>query len=121
MVFMEPKQLGYTVLITSYCTDLEMLVGKTAEHVKQLMYYLSDLCIAYTNGHGKFLVPTDPNFLIRSMLNMFDCYVNEWRQEDAKLPKEHEDICINAVVFAHLWSIGVALDETSRPNFDKFY
>jgi len=121
MVFMEPKQLGYAPLITSYCADLEPLIGKAAETVKQLMTYLSELCIAYTALHGKFPVPTDPNFLVQSMLNIFNCYVNDWREEDAKLPKEHEDICINAVVFAHIWSIGVALDEFTRPSFDKFF
>jgi dynein heavy chain len=120
MVFMEPKQLGHQPLIVSYCSDLERIVGKSSEIIKSLMLYLADLCINFTNYHGKFPVPTDPNFLIKSMLNIFDCYVNEWKAEDAKLPKEHEDMCINAVVFAHIWSIGVALDETSRPKFDKF-
>jgi hypothetical protein len=114
--------LGYTVLITSYSSDLEKVIGaKSTEPVRQLMNYMADLCILFTNLHGKFPVPTDPNFLVRSMLNVFDCYVNDWRKEDVKLPKEHEEMCINAVIFAHIWSIGVALDETTRPKFDKFF
>ena len=121
MVFMEPKQLGYTPLIVSYCNALEPVIGKTFETIKALMTYFSDLCVNFTNLQGKFPVPTDPNFLVNSMLNVFNCYVNDWRQEDVKLPKEHEDMCINAVVFAHIWSIGVALDETTRPKFDKFF
>jgi len=31
MVFMEPKQLGHSVLITSYCNQFEKHVGKLAE------------------------------------------------------------------------------------------
>ena len=49
-----------------------MIVGKTSEAIKTLMFYLADPCINFTNLQGKFPVPTDPNFLIRSMLNVFE-------------------------------------------------
>lgn len=120
MVFMEPKQLGHSVLITSYCNNLEKYIGKTADAVRSLMHYFADLSIAFTNMRGKFPVPTDPNFLVNSMLSIFDCYVCDWKVEDAKIPREAEEMCINAVLFAALWSIGAALDETSRPKYDAF-
>jgi hypothetical protein len=85
------------------------------------MHYFSDASVAYTNMVGKFPVPTDPNFLINSMLNVFDCYISDWKVEDAKVPREAEEMCLSAVVFAHIWSIGVALDETTRPKYDKFF
>lgn len=123
MVLMEPQQLGHTPLITSYCNDLEKFLGKTAETVRTLMHYLSDCCIEFTNTRGKFPVPTDPNFLINSMLNMFECYVKDWRSDEVsvKIPKEAEEMVIHSVIFAHIWSIGVALDETTRPKFDLFF
>jgi dynein heavy chain len=123
MVLLEPQQLGHTPLITSYCNDLEKLLGKTAEVVRGLMHYLSDACLAFTNMAGRFPVPTDPNFLANSMLNMFECYVKDWRSDEVavKIPKEAEEMCIHAVIFAHIWSIGVALDETTRPKFDAFF
>jgi len=117
---MEPKQLGHTPLITSYCNNLEKYIGKTAEVVRQLMHYLADSSIAFTNYKGKFPVPTDPNFLVNSLLNIFDCYVYDWKQEDAKIPREAEEMCVNAVLFALIWSIGGALDEITRPRFDTF-
>jgi hypothetical protein len=85
------------------------------------MNHMADACIAFTNMKGKFPVPADPNFLIASMLNVFDCFVRDWKQEEAKLPREMEEMCINAVVFAHIWSIGIALDEYTRPKFDTFF
>lgn len=87
------------------------------------MHYLSDVCIEFTNKHGKFPVPTDPNFLVNSMINMFECFVHEWRSDEVqvKIPKEAEEICMHAVLFAHIWSIGVALDEHTRPKFDEFF
>ena len=112
-------------MITSYCNTLDKipgLAGKTADIVRALMHYLSDASIAYTSIAGKFPVPTDPNFLVNSMLNVFDCFIADWKLEDAKVPiKEVEEMCTNAVVFAHIWSIGIALDEFTRPKFDVFF
>lgn len=123
MVLMEPQQLGHTPLITSYCNELEGLLGKNAEIVRTYMHYMSDCCIAYTNIAGKFPVPTDPNFLVNSMINVFECYVKDWRSDEVavKIPKEADEICMHAVIFAHIWSIGVALDEHTRPKFDLFF
>lgn len=121
MVLLEPKQLGHTPLITSYCNDLEKYVGKIADTIRQLMHYIADASIEFTNIHGKFPVPSDPNFLINSMLNMFDCYVKEWKQEDSKIPRECEELCMSAMVFAFLWSVGAALDENTRPKYDVFF
>ncbi len=82
------------------------------------MHYFADLCIEYTNKFGKFPVPTDPNFLVNSMLNVFDCFVSDWKIEDAKVPREADEMCAGSVIFSHIWSIGIALDETTRPKFD---
>lgn len=38
MVLLEPQQLGHTPLITSYCNDLEKVLGKTAEVVRSHMH-----------------------------------------------------------------------------------
>lgn len=82
------------------------------------MNYIADASIAFTNIYGKFPVPTDPNFLVNSMLNMFDVFVKTWKQEDTKIPKECEEICNNAIVFSFIWSVGAALDENTRPKYD---
>ena len=99
------------------------MLGKLTDTVRTYMHYLSDVCIEFTNINGRFPVPTDPNFLVNSMINMFECYVKDWRSEEVtvKIPKEAEDIVMHAVIFAHIWSIGVALDEIARPKFDVFF
>lgn len=120
---MEPHQLGHSVIINSYCDGIEKYLGKLAETIRSLMHHISDTCIAFTFRYGKFPVPMDPNFLVHAMCNLFDCFVSDWKQDEvaAKIPKEVDEMCYNAVVFAHIWSIGCALDETTRPKFDTFF
>jgi hypothetical protein len=54
---------------------------------------------------------------------MFECYVKDWRSTEVavKIPKEADEMLQHAVLFAHIWSIGVALDEFTRPKFDVFF
>ena len=114
MVLLEPQQLGYTPLITSYCADLEtFLPPKLVDQIMQLMYYMADCCISFVNKYGKYPVPSAPNYLVNSMTNVFECYAKEFRGEDVKLPKikELEDIMFNVTIFAFIWSIGAGLSE----------
>jgi hypothetical protein len=99
------------------------MLGKIADVIRVYMNYLADVCIAYTHIGGRFPVPTDPNFLVNSMINMFECNVKDWRSDEltVKIPKEAEEMCMHSLIFAHIWSIGVALDEISRPKFDAFF
>jgi len=123
MVLLEPKQLGYTVLILSYAQDLaQTVLHKHAETVKQWMLWMADACICFSFRFGHFPLPTDPNFLISSMINIFNSYVAEYREleNEKKLPKEIEEIIIGTILFSTLWSIGAGLDENTRPKFDGF-
>ncbi len=121
MVFLEPKQLGYEVLIYSYCDQQTELLGKIAESLRTWMVYIAEILVQYAFTKGKIPVPSDPNYLIRSMLNLFDCFIAEYRVEDAKVPRELEEICTSAMLYSFVWSIGAVLDEGSRPQFDEIF
>lgn len=54
------------------------------------------------------------------MLNIFDSFINDYRGEDAKLPKEFEEMVPNFMLFALIWSFGGGMDEKARPKFDTF-
>ncbi len=79
------------------------------------MLHMSRATIDFAFNQGKFPLPCDPNNLIMSMTRLFDCYISDYKKEGAKLPSEIEEICLNAIMFAYIWAVGGALDETSRP------
>lgn len=58
------------------------------------------------------------------MLKVFDSFVRPWKakadDEEHKIPKEAEAICMNAVLFAFLWGYGAQIDEASREKYDLY-
>lgn len=123
MVLLEPQQLGFLVLIISYCQKLKeyKLDDKIINKVQNYMIYVCNLCMEYTRVNCKFPVPTGPNFLVHNFLHIFDSFVIEWSHEESKGPQANaDDICYNAIVFAAIWGIGGQIEEITRPKFDKF-
>jgi len=59
-------------------------------------------------------------FLVYSVLNIFDSLIAEYKVEDAKIPKEIDEILPNLLLFAIVWGIGGPLHEAARPGFETF-
>jgi len=47
-------------------------------------------------------------------------YLEPFANEDEKIPKDIQEIITNWVLFGVVWSIGIILEEPSRPKFHKF-
>ena len=63
MVLLEPKQLGYNVLITSYCNEIaEWVDRKICDQLHDIFQYMCDVTVEFTRQNCKFPVPTGPNF-----------------------------------------------------------
>lgn len=61
------------------------------------MHWFTGVCIEFTSAKGKMPVPSDPNFIVNAMLNLFECFIKEYRAppgEDpaVKPPKEIDEI-----------------------------
>ena len=122
MVFLEPKQLGHSVLVTSYCNEVKehFFKGNTEKFEAQL-HQLIDASVAWMfKIVTKLPTPLDPQYVVYSVLNLFDSFLVDFRGEDVKLPNEFEQMVPNFVFFALIWGVGGALDETSRPKFNEF-
>jgi len=120
MVFLEPSRLGFDVLIYSYCNTLKTLFEPQYDMIKTMFTWFSDLCTEYVAAHWNFPSPTDKNFLIDSTIKIFDSLIAEYKVEDAKIPKEIDEIIPNLILFSLIWGIGGPMHESLRPEFEKF-
>ena len=126
MVLLESAQLGHSVFITSYATDLKVFIeDKACEKFEELFHYLMDLCVEFTRVKGKFPCPGTGSFVVNHMIRLIDCYMDEFKprgddDEEVEIPKDIEDRLTNALVYAAIWGIGGCLEENPRPKFDVF-
>jgi dynein heavy chain len=107
MIFLEPHQLGHTVLITSYLNTFETNYSvKLLKNIRETFHYIADLSILFSKANLKFPQPTGPNALIDNMIKLFDTFNRDWLQEGVNPPNDAEEKCINALIFCCLWAIG---------------
>ena len=120
MVFLEPKRLGYDVLLFSYCNTLKELFEKHWEMIHDTFTWFADILTLYLEDHWNFPSPTDKMFLVDSTLKIFDSLIAEYKVEDAKIPKELDELLPNLMFFSLIWGIGGPLHEKERPGFETF-
>jgi dynein heavy chain len=82
--------------------------------------WYSDLLILYVIEHWNYPSPTNSMFLIDSSLKLFDSLIAEYKEEDAKIPKELDELLPSIVMFAFIWGVGGPLHEDERPGFEAF-
>lgn len=50
---------------------------------------------------------------------MLNTWIKEYEDEEKKVPKEIDDILSNLALFAMIWAIGGAVDETTRSSLHE--
>lgn len=120
MVFLETKQLGWDPLVRSFVQSMPPSLEKLSESLEKILNYIIDLTLSYAMRHGKFFVHRSEMTLVGSCLKYLSTYMKEYNEESAKIPKDFEEIFSNIVIFCVVWSIGGALEESSRKNFQNF-
>ena len=121
MVFLETKQLGWYALIKTFVANLPDILKKHGEVILHKSQYLINGALAWSRKSGKFLVHNSEMTFVNTFLQLLKAYINPYFEEDAKAPKEIEEILSNQCVFCGIWSIGAALEETTRKSFSEFY
>jgi dynein heavy chain, axonemal len=82
MIFLEPHQLGHTVLITSYLNNFRPNYSeKLLKSITDNFHYIADLSIVFSKNNLKFPQPTGPNYLIDNMIKLFDTFNKDWLEE----------------------------------------
>ncbi|XP_063744092.1 dynein axonemal heavy chain 7 [Eleginops maclovinus] len=122
MIYMEPHMLGWRPLLLSWLNTLPTTVN--AAH-KELITGLFDrilpACLQLIRKATKELSPTSDTNLVKSLMNLMDCMMDEF-QDEAKMKSMNEnDVCSwleGIFVFCLVWSVGASCDDPGRVKFD---
>ncbi|OON19288.1 ATPase family protein, partial [Opisthorchis viverrini] len=124
MIYMEPASLGWRPLFRSWLNKLPPGIQNPQKQVLEDMFErFVDAGIAMVRkGGGKELSPTGDINLVKSLMNLIDCHMSEFK--DANVLEQFDLLVANSVVeciflFSYVWSIGATTDENGRKYFDK--
>ncbi|KAF3842869.1 hypothetical protein F7725_001718 [Dissostichus mawsoni] len=143
MIYMEPHMLGWRPLMLSWFNTLpatvnaahkELITGlfdrilpaclllirkatKVLKHPQGILFVVQ----LFTPKHLNELSPTSDTNLVKSLMNLMDCMMDEFHDE-AKMKSMHEnDVCSwleGIFVFCLVWSVGASCDDPGRVKFD---
>nr|CAH8829193.1 unnamed protein product [Trichobilharzia regenti] len=124
MIYLEPASLGWRSLLNSWMNKLPNFIKDMHKEVWIDMFdRFVDAGIALIRKGGvKELTPTSDINLVRSLMNLIDCQISEFKAENTLT--QFEDHVSSAIVeciffFAYVWSIGATTDKDGRQRFDK--
>ncbi|XP_070694441.1 dynein axonemal heavy chain 7 [Pempheris klunzingeri] len=122
MIYMEPHMLGWRPLMLSWLNTLPATVS--AAH-KDLITALFDrilpTCLQLIRKATKELSPTSDTNLIKSLMNLMDCMMDEFHDEAKMKSMNEKDVCSwleGIFVFSLVWSMGASCDDPGRVVFD---
>ena len=120
MVFLESHQIGWMSLIKSFVNQIPPLVAHLKDFMQTKLQWIVDCTLAWCKKYAKFPVYGSEMILVKNLLSIMQTYLNEFKIENAKLPKDCEDMLSHCVLFSAIWSVGAALEESCRKPFNEF-
>ncbi|XP_033114673.1 dynein heavy chain 3, axonemal-like isoform X5 [Anneissia japonica] len=148
MIYMEPLQLGWSPLVTSWLeNDVPDFINKQQKMTIKLLYeWLLPPCLHHVTKNCRLIVQASPMHLTISMIKLYGCLLNDVRfirnredsdddlieeQEDPensspslsdqKLNEERTNMVVCYFLFSLVWSVGAVVDGSSRDNFSEFF
>ncbi|XP_078517697.1 dynein axonemal heavy chain 12 [Lissotriton helveticus] len=121
MIYMEPLQLGWMPLVTSWLNTLPDAL-KQKDHLALLLDLFDWLirpALRFLRKVCKELVPTSNSNTIVSLTRLFEMLLFEVVQEDP-LNKNVRTWIMGCFAFSMIWSIGGSCDTDSQIKFDTF-
>ncbi|KAM8934175.1 dynein axonemal heavy chain 7 [Pelodytes ibericus] len=123
MIYMEPHMLGWRPVMVSWINLLPAGLSKMHKtFIEGLFDRMVPPCLQMIRKCAKELSPTSDTNLVRSLMNLMDCMMDEFADESVVHNMNERDICSwleGAFLFSLIWSIGGSCKEDDRLKFDK--
>ncbi|XP_028992896.1 dynein axonemal heavy chain 7 [Betta splendens] len=118
MIYMEPHMLGWRPLMQSWLSTLPTTVSTTHKDlISALFEQALPVCLQLVRKATKELSPTSDTNLVKSLMNMMDCMMDEFHDEGKIKNINDKDICSwleGIFVFSLVWSVGGSCDDSGR-------
>ncbi|NXN97801.1 DYH7 protein, partial [Rhinopomastus cyanomelas] len=123
MIYMEPQMLGWRPLMMSWLNTMHPGINSVyKEFIQSLFDRMVPLCLEFIRKYTKELSPTSDTNLVRSLMNLMDCMMDEFADE-AKVKAMAEDDVFSWLegifLFSLIWSVGASCKGDDRLKFDK--
>ncbi|KAM4626185.1 dynein axonemal heavy chain 7 isoform 2-T2 [Discoglossus pictus] len=123
MIYMEPHMLGWKPVMISWLNLLPEGLSKMHRHfIERLFDRMVPPCLQMIRKCAKELSPTSDTNLVRSLMNLMDCMMDEFSDDSKMLNLDEREICSwleGIFVFSLTWSVGASCKEDDRLKFDK--
>ncbi|XP_060945031.1 dynein axonemal heavy chain 7 [Limanda limanda] len=122
MIYMEPHMLGWRPLMLSWLKTLPATVSAThRDLIAGLFDRMLPPCTQLIRKATKELSPTSDTNLVKSLMNLMDCMMDEFHDEEKMKSMNETDVCSwleGICVFCLVWSVGASCDDSGRLKFD---
>ncbi|KAK2526126.1 Dnah7 [Columba guinea] len=123
MVYMEPNSLGWRPLVMSWLNTMHSGISSVhKEFITGLFDRVVPLCLEFIRKYTKELSPTTDTNLVRSLMNLMDCMMDEFADEAKVKAMDDQDIFSwleGIFLFSLTWSLGASCKDDDRLKFDK--
>lgn len=147
MIYMEPNALGWKPLLDSWMNEMPKPVNASNKQIiiQMFLRFCPILLWFIRKGGLREMMPTSDSNLVRAVMNIFDCFTDEWRYEpppptekekaenkEKEKEKEKEkdasirDVELRAQIegiffFSCIWALGGPLFNDSRDKFSEVF
>uniref|UniRef100_T1IWC0 AAA+ ATPase domain-containing protein n=1 Tax=Strigamia maritima TaxID=126957 RepID=T1IWC0_STRMM len=119
MIYMEPEQLGWEVLVKSWLNQLRPWKESLGELAISLVSWILRAFFGIIRRFCRELVTTGDLQLAHSYLILIECLMNNYTTETTD-PKYIRQYYIGSSLFSAVWALGAVFDPASRMKFDIF-
>ncbi|XP_039700233.1 dynein axonemal heavy chain 7 [Pteropus medius] len=123
MIYMEPHMLGWRPLMISWLNLLPAAISTIQkEFIMGLFDRMVPISVEFIRKHAKELSPTSDTNLVRSLMNLIDCFMDEFADEvkvKHRNDREAYSLLEGIFLFSLIWSVGASCKDDDRLKFNK--
>ena len=129
MVYVEPSDLGWEPLLTSWVKTLPACLAPHHDKLRNLFGWLVPPCLRFVRKECKSMLTvgipeTDEITKVKAMMMLLEALwvcLAEDEEKGAAVAKQLPLWVENLFLFALVWSVAGLIDGPSRPKFDAFF